>query len=118
MRKLLAAAIVLALLAGCANNTLQQRIAYLNQFVGVSEQDLVRVLGVPTRSFETGGHLFLAYVDRRIDIIPGPPVWGPWGFNNFYPGAFPSQVIEQSCETTFDLVDGRVQSFTLRGNAC
>jgi hypothetical protein len=117
MRKLIAAAIALPMLAGCVD-VLQQRVSYMNQFVGQSETDLVRNLGVPSRTIESGGRRFLAYVDRRLDVIPSTGLWGPWGFYGPYGGGFPSEVVERSCETTFEIVDSKVQSFTLRGNAC
>ncbi|MCW3477429.1 hypothetical protein [Limobrevibacterium gyesilva] len=120
MRLLLAALIVASsLLAGCAN-MLAQRQAFLSQFIGRPEADLVRELGVPTRSFDTSGRRFLAYVDRRVELLPPPPMWGPWGpWGRFgYYGGFPAEVVELVCETTFEIADGTVRSFSLRGNAC
>lgn len=103
-------------LAGCTN-LLAERQAYLGQFVGQSESVLVQRMGVPTRSYETGGVKYLAYDERRIDIIPGAPTYAPF-YLGWYGGGFPPQVIELNCETTFDVVAGTVQSFNLRGNAC
>jgi hypothetical protein len=110
--------VALLLLSACADG-LAARKASLAPLVGQSEADLVRALGVPTRSFESGGHRFLEYEARDVSIIPGLPGhgFGPWGSWGYY-GAMPPQVVERVCDTTFDLVNGRVASFTLRGNAC
>jgi hypothetical protein len=112
-RATLSAAIALA---GCTNQ-LAQRQAYLSQFVGQPESALVQQMGVPTRSYETGGVKYLAYDEHRIDIIPGSPVVAPF-YYGWYGGGFPPQVIELTCETTFEVTAGTVKAFTLRGNAC
>ena len=69
----------------------------------------------------SGGHTFLAYSERRVDSIPAGPFYGG-GFGYFggygYFGGFPATVIERSCETTFEVVDGRAIGWSLRGNAC
>jgi hypothetical protein len=105
------------LLGGCVNQ-LAVRQAQLGQLVGAPEGVLVQQMGVPNRTYETGGVKYLAYVDRRVDFIPsapypyGPPFWG------WYGGGFPPQAVELVCETTFAVAHQVVQSFTLRGNAC
>ncbi len=124
MRKLLALMSVLAL-AACVYPSLAQRQAYLAQFIGVSETDLVRTLGVPTRTIDADSHHFLAYVERTTDVFPAYG-WGGNYWNGYYGtfygppiyGGLPQQVIERVCETTFELQGGKVQSFSLRGNAC
>ncbi|MBU6498555.1 MAG: hypothetical protein KGJ41_00535 [Rhodospirillales bacterium] len=106
-------------LSGCANG-LAARQADLARFVGQSETTLVQELGVPTRSFESGGHRFLAYVEQRTDVLPGVPYlnpWAPWGGPWGYDFG-PSRVVTSACETTFDIVGGTVRGFSLRGNAC
>jgi hypothetical protein len=104
------------LIAGCVDR-LAARQAYLGQFVGQPEAVVVQQLGVPTRNYETGGVKYLAYSERRIDIIPTFPSYSPF-FTGWYGGGFPPQVIELQCETTFEVAEGIVKSFTLRGNAC
>jgi hypothetical protein len=120
MRRILAALIVLPLLSGCVTSGIAQRTAELVTYVGVSEADLVRALGVPTRTYETGGKRFLAYTERRLDVIPGG--YGGfgygYGYGRYYGGGFPADVVERFCETTFELDAGKVTRFTLRGNAC
>jgi len=105
-----------AWLAGCSDQ-LAARQAYLSSLVGQPEASLVQQMGVPARSYEVGGAKFLAYDEQRVDVVPSFPSYGPF-FNGWYGGGFPPQVIERRCETTFEVTDGTVRSFTLRGNAC
>ena len=102
----------LALPASCADAG-AERVAALNKLVGQPEETLLQAMGVPTRSYDADGVRFLAYDQRRVVIIPGTPGFGWW--NN---GAIPPQPVEQWCETTFQVAQGTVRSFTLRGNAC
>jgi hypothetical protein len=107
------------LLAGCVDQ-LAKRQAYLNQFVGHPEPELVQQLGVPARTYATGGLKYLAYDESRVQLVPGLPPYGPgpwWGYGS-YGGGWPPQVVNLTCETTFAVVDGVVKSYTLRGNAC
>ena len=117
------AVLLATLLAACSTGP--DRAAFLNTLIGASETDLVRQLGVPSRTFDTPGHHFLAYAERRLDYIPGGPFFGGYGFGPGYGygfgglgAAFPPEVIDRQCETTFDVVGGRVQSWAFRGNAC
>jgi hypothetical protein len=111
------AAIMLAGWLVACTNQLAARQAYLSQFVGQPEVALVQQMGVPSRSLETGGVKFLAYDENRIDIVPSFPSYSPY-FTGWYGGGFPPQVIDLRCETTFEVVEGTVRSFNLRGNAC
>lgn len=108
--------VLTALVAGCVNQ-LAVRQAYLSQFVGQPESAVVRQMGVPARSYETGGVKYLAYSEQRINITPAFPSYSPF-FTGWYGGGIPPQVVELRCETTFEVTDGTVKSFTLRGNAC
>jgi hypothetical protein len=101
-----------ALLAACTDGR-AERMAAMNQFVGQPEQTLLLKLGVPTRSYDAGGMRFLAYDERRTEVIPPPPTFGPWWW-----APQPAQVVERWCETTFQVANGVVRSFTLRGNSC
>ena len=120
MRRLACLA-VLVLLGACTNHALEQRRAYLASFVGQSEADLVRQLGVPTRTFSLKDETFLAYDDRHLELLPGfyagPPGWGPWspGWNW---GWAPPIVIARGCESTFDIRDGKVVGLAMRGPDC
>ena len=114
------------LLVGCAYDP-AVRAARLQIFVGQPVAILVANMGVPSRTYEADGIQFLAYTERRVDYIPASPSYG-YGFGAPYGpygggpyggfGGFPPQVVEWVCETTFQVVQDRVQSFTFRGNAC
>jgi hypothetical protein len=122
MRRIAPLALLLALVA-CHTGPSPERIAFLNSLIGDSQTDLVRRLGVPNRTFETGGHTFLAYDQNSTQVIPGPPTpdfypWGPLGWGWGWPGYSPPTVVQLGCETTFEIADGKVLHWTLRGNAC
>jgi len=110
------------LLVACAVGPSPARVAALNATIGMSEADLVRAYGVPTRSIDADGHRFLAYVQSHTTIIPGSGGWPGWGWPGWGwgPGwgGFPPEVVEYSCETTFELTKSRVVSWNLRGNDC
>ena len=84
----------------------------------------MRRLGVPSRTYETGERKFLAYSEQHSDLIGGGPFFGGLGY--FGPGyggyggygGFPTEVVERKCETTFEVGNGRVLAWSLRGNAC
>ncbi len=116
MRRL-APVLLAGLLAACAN-PLAARKARMSQLIGKSETDLVQAMGVPVRTYETGGTKFLAYEERRIEIVPGSPfAYGSGPYPGFY-GGMPTQVLNLVCDTTFTVVNGAVTGFSLRGNAC
>lgn len=112
-RTLILAATVLA---ACDPYALQRREAALQPWVGQSEAALVRYFGVPSRTIEANGHRFLAYEQGTTTIVPSFPAWYPYGFGPGWSG--PSDVVQEVCETTFEVASGRVTGFTLRGNAC
>lgn len=111
--------ILIALLAGCGNQ-LAQRQAFANQFVGHPDSELVSKMGVPNRTYETDGIKYLAYDERRMEIVPALPSYaaGPWWTYGGYGDGFPSQVLTLTCETTFAVTGGVVKSYALHGNAC
>ena len=119
MMTLRKAAIALCLLAtACATGP--DRRVVLASLVSRPEAEVVRQFGVPSRAYETGGRKFIAYDERRADLIPGTPFLGGFGYFGYGYGSvgFPPQVIERGCETTFEVAAGQVQSWSLRGNAC
>ena len=115
----LAVLAVAALLSGCGN-PLAQREAFLDQFVGHPDKELVQKMGVPNRTYETGGVKYLAYVESKVALMPSLPNYGtgPWWANGWNGTALPPQAVELRCETTFTVADGIVKSYTLHGNAC
>ncbi|MGG5888434.1 hypothetical protein ACLF3G_14970 [Falsiroseomonas sp. HC035] len=120
MVQMLRALPFLALLAACAQGpTLDQR---LSTFVGRTEGDLVAALGVPVRVHEADGRRFLLFEQRRtVPVAPPSPFLGygpgPWGPSLGYWPSVPS-VAELRCEQTFAIRNGRVETFTYRGEGC
>ena len=121
-------ALACALALGACAYPNPQHVAAMNALVGKSEADLVRTLGVPSRTYDTGGHRFLAFSRSKLETIPGDPGFGPWG-GGFWGGpywgggwggwgGFPPEIVQRDCETTFDLLSGTVQSWNFRGNDC
>ncbi|HTB43885.1 MAG TPA: hypothetical protein VK741_09690 [Acetobacteraceae bacterium] len=111
--------VLATVLCGCVNQ-LAQRQALLDRFVGHPDSELVQQLGVPARTYETDGVKYLAYIESRVQIVPGLPINapGPWWAYGGYGGGWPPQVVNLKCETTFAVAGGVVKSYTLRGNAC
>ena len=110
--------------AGCAYPS-PQHVAQMNALIGHSETDLVKAMGVPSRTYETGGQKFLAYSRVRVESTPGTigPFWGGYGWGGGYGGwggwgGVSPEIIQRDCETTFDLAHGIVQSWTFKGNDC
>lgn len=114
----------IALLAGCAEGP--SRPDVLNALMGQPESEAVRVLGVPSRTFTSNGHSFLAFDDRQLEYVAAAPPFGPWGaFGPFGPYNYgygyyipPTVPVERVCETTLEVVGGRVASWSLRGSGC
>jgi hypothetical protein len=113
---------LMLLLAACVPRV--DRRLFLDTLVGQPETEVIRQRGVPIRTYESGGHKFIAYLDQRSTILYGGPMFGG-GFygGGFYGGgfgydAFPTEVVRRSCETTFEIANGRVQTYALRGNDC
>ncbi len=106
--------------AGCTPRP--DRQAYLAALVGQPEAAVVRQLGVPSRSYEAGGHTFMAYVERRPNFISSGPFFGVGGGFGYVGGGYGfggfTEVIERGCETTIEIASGRVLGWALRGNAC
>lgn len=110
---------LLLLTAACAQGpSLQQQ---LSTFIGRGEADLVAQLGVPVRIHEAEGRRFLQYEQRRTVAVAEPglyrPHFGPWGPRWAYAPPPPSFAVV-GCDITFALRDGRVESFSFRGQGC
>ncbi len=117
MRKIVLLAFALTL-ASCVDPGAQRR-AFLASLIGQPEAVAVQTLGVPTRTYQAGGTKFLAYDQRRVDVLPGGPFYGGYGYGwGGYYGGFPPAVIERGCEMTLEVVGGTVRSWSLRGTVC
>lgn len=128
-------------LAACSGPTEEQR-KQLNSLVGKTEVDVIRAYGVPTRTYQADGHVFLAYIDNQTNYYPGSMGWGwgwgggpgwgggwgggpgwgwggwGWGGGMMGGGGFPPSVYNSVCQTTFELAAGLVTGWTMRGDGC
>ncbi len=123
IRRLALLVLLLPALAGCAN-LLAERESRLRRLVGQPLAALIAAEGVPDRSFDHGGVTYLAYLRRRVDFIPPPPMigppWSPGGFPGplgWYPEP-PPRAVMRSCQTVFAVKRNIVTGFTLSGNDC
>ena len=125
MRRPVFLAPILALAAAGCTNYAAERAAFLNTLVGQPESAVVAQLGVPAQTFDTGGHHFLAYTSERASVYGTGFGFGGGGGYGYGRGfgfggidTFSSEVVPRVCQTTFDLVGGRVQTWALHGNGC
>ena len=138
---------VLALSACAVPSPAQRRL--LDSMLNRSETDLVRAFGVPTRTFDTQGHTFLAYTETESDYSPGFGGFygggfggggyggfggfggggfggfgggfggfGGGGFGGYGGGGFGGYGYVSSCTTTFEVNNGKVASWNVRGDGC
>jgi hypothetical protein len=87
--------------AGCA--TEEKYVAQTQSWVGRPEKELLSIWGAPSRAYEADGTRYLTY--SRL----GGGYYDWWG--GWYGSPF-------SCETTFVVASGIVQSVSHRGNDC
>lgn len=113
----------LALLAACATPAgYEQKLGRWN---GADEASLLRAWGTPQREAAAGGARFLTFVSiRDFHVMGNPPdSFTPTTFAGLaasmlpYPGA-PGYVVRTRCETTFELRDARVASWSWQGDDC
>ncbi len=124
-------ALGLLCLASCVVGPTRKQV--LDGMIGQSETVMVRRFGVPTRSYDAGGHHFVAYVQQQQSVFPGDyggfgfggPGFGGLGygglgyggFGGFY-GGFPTEVVQSACETTLEIDRGVVTGWSLHGDGC
>ncbi|MBN9132449.1 MAG: lipoprotein [Nitrosospira multiformis] len=99
MKRTLILLIAAVALSGCATKGGYEK--KLIRYNGLSERDLIILLGTPQQVYEEGGKKFLTY--SRIVTVPAEQ--GSIGNT-------------RSCETTFEVEKGIVIGSTWKGNAC
>ena len=120
MKKIVFSALFL-LLAGCA--TEQNYKNMLNTWLGIDEIDLIRKWGPPANSYEVGSSKFIIYSSTGNMYLPGTSptyttnIIGNTAYTTSY-GGTPAQNIQLSCETTFELQNGKVVNWSYKGNNC
>lgn len=109
-----------SLVTACASGPTKEEKVRLDALIGQTQVDVVRAWGVPSRTYEANGHLFMAYVDNETGSSAGSMNFGMggWGGNGWGYGGMPASYYSSSCQTTFELVKGTVTGWTVRGNGC
>ncbi|MDD0995319.1 hypothetical protein M5G20_05490 [Pseudomonas sp. TNT2022 ID1044] len=112
------------LMAGCATTAKYE--AKLASWVGSPEGDLILSWGPPQQVYETdGGVKYLTYSSSRQVYIPGT---APTYTTNYNPytnsatttslGGTPAQSFNMGCQTTFQVSNGTISSWSWKGNDC
>ncbi|ASL39225.1 MULTISPECIES: hypothetical protein [Acetobacter] len=122
-------------LTGCQVPSKKER-RQLDSMIGKQTTDVVRTFGVPTRQFVAGNHTFLAYINQQTDYTMPMSGWGwdgGWGgWGGYGPGwgmggwdggwggmgGGMGTAYTYTCQTTFELVNGIVTAWTMRGDGC
>ncbi|MHA1559262.1 MAG: hypothetical protein ACTSWI_01145 [Alphaproteobacteria bacterium] len=106
-------------LAGCLTTEeyAERRAAPYEAWLGHTELELVRVWGVPDRSYQTGGIKFLAFVKQTVVNTPGRAAFPPPPAVPTIPATAPSVEIF-TCTTTFEVSAGRIVSWSINGDRC
>ena len=108
-------------LSGCATTEGYKKI--LDSWLGMSEHALISQWGVPVRSYESNGILYLVYDSRRTITLPGSSptytstIIGNTIYTDSYGGSSPTTIHKQ-CITTFQLRNGKIFHWLFRGNDC
>jgi hypothetical protein len=115
---LLAAPLLLAACAGPAREAAESQ-ARLAGYVGMSETALVHELGAPRLRTVSGDHTRLAYVSDYSQWVSGSPFDpDPPELLGLQYHSVPPRHMIWFCETTFDIVGGKVAAAHQRGNYC
>ena len=101
MKRTLILLIAAVALSGCATTSGYEKKLAL--FYGISEIDLIMLLGTPQQVYEAGGRKFLTYSFSKSVMVPA----GEGSIEN-----------TKSCQTTFEVEKGIVVGSTWKGNAC
>jgi len=114
--------LTLTLIYGCATTEGYKNI--VNAWVGQPEAELVRTWGPPQRSYQTEESKFFVYYSQKDIYVPGSITTYPndfdesgTAFRQSY-GGVPDRTLTYSCETSFEIIDGVITSWSFRGNDC
>lgn len=114
------APILLLALASCVPHPDAARRLALNAAIGESEAELVRGLGPPAAITQAGGERRLVYL--RTDALTDPfrpdPSTVPLADAVGTAWNYPPEATLGGCATSFDVANGRVVSWSMRGPAC
>lgn len=121
MKTLAIVILISTVLFGCATQKKYQTI--LDTWVGHPEHKLVRSWGPPQSVYESEGVKYLTYTNSR-NVVLGQTnssytttVIGNTAYTTGSPGS-PGRNYAMTCQTTFEIRDGVIQSWSYKGNDC
>lgn len=114
--------LVVIIIYGCATKEGYRNV--VDAWVGQPESALISAWGLPQRTYETDTSKVLIYYSQRDVDVPGSTntyqrYFDETGtaFSESY-GGVPDQTFTYSCETSFEVIDGVITSWSFRGNDC
>jgi len=121
MKKNLFFMLFILFVSGCATTEGYRKV--VASWVGSTEIELIRSWGAPQHSYKSGSIKFIVYNSSRSVDIPGTtPTYkttliGNTAYTNTT-GGTPDQNFQYSCETTFEIMDEKIVSWSFKGNDC
>ena len=121
MKKYFCVIALVSFISGCATTEGYKQV--VNSWVGSPEINLIRSWGAPQQSYESGGTKFLIYNSARNVYLSGSSptytttVIGNTAYTNSHGGS-PAQNLNFSCQTTFEVQNGTIMSWSFKGNDC
>lgn len=114
-------ACVVVLLSGCATTAKYEQM--LSAWVGASELDLYRTWGPPNNQYEAAGSKFVSFMRQGQMWVPGtaPSYQTIFTGNSAFTqavGGSPAYNIALTCQTTFEIRQGKVVGSRWQGNNC
>lgn len=88
------------ILSACATATPDKYRAKLQNFIDKPESELIEKLGVPSKTYESGGNKYLTYASSRYILLD----------RDFG--------ITMTCTTTFTITNDIVKKYSFEGNDC
>jgi hypothetical protein len=112
---------IVGFIGGCATSGKYETV--LDTWIGSGEVELVKAWGPPQSVYEAGGSKFLTYSTRRNMQVPGVmPSYTTTTIGNVphttYNPGFPGYDLHLSCDTSFEISQGRVVNWRWQGNDC
>jgi hypothetical protein len=121
MKKICYLLVMSLIIPSCATTAGYKKV--VSSWVGHSEIELIRSWGAPQQAYESGRTKFLVYSSSRNVYLPGSAptytttVIGNTAYTNAS-GGTPDQNLNFSCQTTFEVSNGEIVSWSFRGNDC
>ncbi|MDC3409927.1 hypothetical protein OAY88_01180 [Alphaproteobacteria bacterium] len=120
--KLLFTILLTLFLTGCFT-TQKEFEDKLSSWIGYTEEDLVASWGIPQRVYELKGKRYLTWVNTGQMTLPGTQptyqtsIIGGYATTTAIGGTAPMNIM-LNCERTFVIENGRIQTWSWKGNNC